>query len=46
MVTAEGSKENIVQAIEAGADGYIVKPFTQAVLSDKLNLILKKRKLI
>ena len=27
MITAEAKKENIVAAAQAGADGYIVKPF-------------------
>ncbi|HBP67938.1 MAG TPA: chemotaxis protein CheY, partial [Alcanivorax sp.] len=32
MVTAEAKKENIVAAAQAGANGYIVKPFTAATL--------------
>ncbi|WP_349744655.1 response regulator [Roseateles cavernae] len=43
MVSAEGSRENIVQAARGGADGYIVKPFTSAVLGDKVELVLRKR---
>lgn len=42
MVTAEARKEDIVRAAQNGASGYIVKPFTKAVLEDKLNKILKK----
>jgi two-component system chemotaxis response regulator CheY len=42
MVTAEARKEDIVLAAQSGAAGYIVKPFTKAVLEDKLNLILTK----
>ena len=38
MVTAEAKKENIV----AGANGYIVKPFTAATLEEKLNKIFEK----
>jgi len=30
MVTAEAKKEDIVTAAQAGASGYIVKPFTKA----------------
>ncbi|WP_343587957.1 chemotaxis response regulator CheY, partial [Herbaspirillum sp.] len=30
MVTAEAKKENIVAAAQAGANGYVVKPFTAA----------------
>lgn len=39
MVTAEAKKENIVAAAQAGAHGYIVKPFTAATLEEKLNKI-------
>lgn len=41
MVTAEAKKENIVAAAQAGASGYIVKPFTAAVLEEKLNKIFQ-----
>ncbi len=34
-------KENIVAAAQAGASGYIVKPFTAAVLEEKLNKIFQ-----
>ena len=44
MVTAEAKKENIVEAAQAGASGYIVKPFTAATLDEKLNKILDKIK--
>lgn len=39
MVTAEAKKENIVSAAQAGASGYVVKPFTAATLEEKLNKI-------
>ena len=42
MVTAEARKEDIIQAAQGGAAGYIVKPFTKATLEDKLNNIFKK----
>ena len=42
MITAEAKKENIVAAAQAGASGYIVKPFTAGTLSEKLNKILEK----
>lgn len=41
MVTAEAKKENIIAAAQAGANGYIVKPFTSATLDEKLNKILQ-----
>ena len=44
MVTAEAKKENIVAAAKAGANGYVVKPFTAATLDEKLNKILEKMK--
>lgn len=42
MVTAEAKKENIVAAAQAGADGYIVKPFTSATLKEKMDKIFSK----
>lgn len=42
MVTAEAKKENIIAAAQAGASGYVVKPFTAATLEDKLNKIFEK----
>jgi two-component system chemotaxis response regulator CheY len=39
MVTAEAKKENIVAAAQAGANGYVVKPFTAATLDEKLKKI-------
>lgn len=42
MVTAESKKENIIAAAQAGASGYVVKPFTAATLDEKLNKIFEK----
>lgn len=42
MVTAEAKKENIIQAAQTGASGYVVKPFTAATLEEKLNKIFEK----
>jgi two-component system chemotaxis response regulator CheY len=42
MVTAEAKKENIIAAAQAGANGYIVKPFTAATLDEKLVKIFEK----
>ncbi len=42
MVTAEAAKENIVEAVGAGVNNYIVKPFTAAVLREKIDKILEK----
>ena len=41
MVTAEAKKENIVAAAQAGASGYIVKPFTASTLDEKLQKIFQ-----
>jgi two-component system chemotaxis response regulator CheY len=42
MVTAEAKRENIIAAAKAGASGYVVKPFTAAILEEKLNKIFEK----
>jgi len=39
MVTAEAKQENIVEAVQAGVNNYIVKPFNAATLQEKLNKI-------
>lgn len=36
MVTSEGDQARVVEALEAGADGYIVKPFDPAELVEKV----------
>lgn len=42
MITAEAKKENIIAAAQAGASGYIVKPFTASTLDEKLTKIFQK----
>lgn len=42
MITAEAKKVNIVAAAQAGADGYIIKPFNAATLNEKIVKIFKK----
>ena len=42
MVTAEARKEDILLAAQLGAAGYVVKPFTKAILEEKVIYILKK----
>jgi two-component system chemotaxis response regulator CheY len=39
MVTAEAKKENILAAIQAGVNNYIVKPFNAQTLQENLNKI-------
>ena len=41
MVTAEAEKEKIVDAVKAGVNNYIVKPFTADTLKEKLEKIFK-----
>ncbi len=42
MITAEAKKENIIAAAQAGASGYIVKPFTAGTLQEKMDKIFEK----
>lgn len=44
MVTAEATKDNIITAAQAGASGYVVKPFTAATLQEKLGKAIEKMK--
>ncbi len=41
IVAEEVKKLNILAAIEAGANGYLAKPFSTTILSEKLNIIAK-----
>jgi two-component system chemotaxis response regulator CheY len=41
MVTAEGQKGNILEAVKYKVSNYIVKPFTPEVLMEKINKILE-----
>lgn len=41
MVTTRGLKEDIIQALQAKVNNYIVKPFTPQVLKEKIVAILK-----
>lgn len=43
MVTAEAKKENVLEAIQAGVNNYVVKPFTADTLKDKIEKIFDKR---
>ena len=40
LVTAESQKENIIEAIQAKVSNYVVKPFSPAVLAEKLAKII------
>ena len=43
MLTAESQKENVLEAARAGVSNYIVKPFTQDQLEEKLEQIYAKK---
>ncbi len=40
MVTTRSVKEDIMQAIKAGVNNYIVKPFTPETIAEKINQVL------
>ena len=42
MVTAEQKREQIIEAAQAGVNGYIVKPFTAQTLKEKLEKIFER----
>ncbi len=42
MVTAESKREQIIEAAQAGVNGYIVKPFTAATLKEKIDKIFER----
>ncbi len=42
LVTAEAKKEQIVEAAQAGVNGYIVKPFTSGTLKEKIDKIFER----
>ena len=43
MVTAEAEQHQVVEALKAGVDNYVVKPFNAATLTEKLEAVHKKR---
>jgi two-component system chemotaxis response regulator CheY len=42
MVTAESKREQIIEAAQAGVNGYVVKPFTATTLEEKINKIFER----
>ena len=42
MVTAEAKKDQIIEAAQAGVNGYVVKPFTATVLQEKIEKIFER----
>lgn len=43
MITAEVKMENIMEAIQAGVSDYLVKPFSEQALQEKLEKIFQKK---
>jgi two-component system chemotaxis response regulator CheY len=43
LLTAEAKREQIVEAAQAGVNGYVIKPFTAQILKEKLEKILQTR---
>lgn len=46
MITAENTREKVIEALKAGVDDYLVKPITAAQLQSKVMAALMKRKVI
>ncbi|MDX9911296.1 MAG: response regulator [Phycisphaerales bacterium] len=44
MVTTEAEKSRVIEAIKAGVNNYVVKPFTPDLLSQRINETLAKCK--
>ncbi|QWR78934.1 response regulator [Candidatus Magnetomonas plexicatena] len=44
LVTAEAEKEQVIEAVKAGVNNYVIKPFTADVLREKLDKIFEKLK--
>lgn len=44
MLTTESGDDKMAAAVEAGADGYITKPFTPEKLGDRIRLVISQRK--
>ena len=42
MVTAEAKREQIIEAAQAGVNGYIIKPFTAGTLKEKLDKVFER----
>ncbi len=42
MVTTEAEKSRVIEAIKAGVNNYVVKPFTPDTLGTKINQTLEK----
>ena len=43
MATADGAEDDVVKALKAGANSYLVKPFAEGALSDRIKELLPNR---
>jgi two-component system chemotaxis response regulator CheY len=43
MLTAEAKREQIIEAAQAGVNGYVIKPFTAATLKEKIDKIFSSK---
>jgi len=41
MITVHGSEQDVIEALKAKVNSYIVKPFTPQELKDKIEAVLK-----
>ncbi|MCK9336814.1 MAG: response regulator [Arcobacteraceae bacterium] len=46
MITTEGSKEDVIEALKAGVTNYVVKPFNKDILKQKITDTLNKASFI
>ncbi len=46
MVTTRGNKDDVIEAMQARVNNYIVKPFTPQALKEKLDHVLKSTTLV
>lgn len=46
MLTAEAKREQIVEAVRAGVNGYVIKPFTAVTLKEKIDKILASQTVV
>ena len=42
MVTAEGHKDSVIEAIKSGVDNYVIKPFSTEQIAKKLKTVIRK----
>ena len=42
MVTAEAKRDQIIEAAQAGVNGYVVKPFTAQALKEKIEKVFER----